>query len=416
MAARGKTASVRLTDILYSNLPYDMPVAYATVNSVYKRYGTDFLHAIRHLCDALPGESPVTTTELQYIHDNRSFIINDVSCFSNEVQPAEFLEYVSVPCEKINNPKTLILVFMQQFYLKNGNVCYYFLGTRFTDDVELQLQNTDNVSSITVNTRTLRSLDCLVRDLRCRTTRIETTALSDSQSGSTTPTHQHMFDDAARVTRLLLSKPPSAVDPACVFTSNGYIFCNDLSSKLSSGTAGETYREQVVCFAVRRLEYYRYHATTVTKSVALSLSSIFQATHSVDFFNEYLAVLSIIIMLHQEFDYIMEREMSLLLLRIENQLTTTEARTEFLKCNDLYEAFEKHQFVCQHKKSQCFERFSIEMYEETLRRMRKVAHYLMNGLHDEQLRESDRETITLLTWLVQQLGNRLRDIFSSDDM
>ena len=131
-----------------------------------------------------------------------------------------------------------------------------------------------------------------------------------------------------------------------------------------------------------------------------------------DFYYEYLVLLSIVIMMHNEFEFVLGRELRLITLRVEHQLTSEKSRTAFLNANGLYSKFEEHQLDCQHEKTNCFLLFILSTYECSLRHMRKIAHFLMYDLEDEKLRESDRETILLLTWLVQQLSNNLHEIFA----
>lgn len=407
------------TDIFYTNIPYGKTVAFATVEAGYKKYSADFLRVLQHLhresVDNGSSSYPVTATELRYINDNKQFVVNDVCCFSTEVQSFEFLDSVSLSCDRIKETSKPILVFLQRFGLTNGLTCYYFLGTRFTSDIELQIHNATEASSFQVDMSTLRPLDRVVEDLRASNANSSPVHLTDSckVDGENSPKPmQHDASYSARITKLILAPPTSSIISVSKFQANGFIFCNDLSPMLGVTTTADTFREQITFAAARRLEYYKYPSVHLTPFVVMMLSTSCAATDETEFNLEHLVILAIVILMHDQFEFILDRELRLMTLRVEHQLTSESARTTFLRANDLYEAFEHHQVDCQHDKTRCFILFILSAYEETLRRMRKSAHYLMYGIDESKLRDSDHQTIAILTWLVQQLSISLRDIFS----
>jgi hypothetical protein len=409
------------TDIFYTKIPYGMTVAFATVESGYKKYSADFLRVLQHLnresVDNGSSSHPVTAIELRYINDNKQFVVNDVCCFSTEVQSFEFLDSVSLSCDRIKETSKPILVFLQRFGLTNGRTCYYFLGTRFISDIELRIHNTTESSSFQVDTNTLRPLDRVVEDLRAINANSSPVHLTDSCrvdcENSPTPM-QHDPTYSARITKLLLAPPTSSIISSSKFQANGFVFCNDLSPMLGVNTTADTFREQITFAAARRLEYYKYPSVRLTPFVAMLLMTSCAAADPIDFNLEHLVMLAIVILLHDQFEFILDRELRLMTMRVEHQLTSESARTTFLRVNELYESFEHHQVDCQHDKTHCFLLFILSAYEETLRRMRKSAHYLMYGIDESKLRDSDQQTIAILTWLVQQLSTSLRDIFSDE--
>ncbi len=365
----------------------------------YKKLASDLLRVVlahSRTPDA-PG-GPITRDELLFIQNNmRILFMSSIQCFSDEVQPFEFPDPVVIPAlNTFADDLKLILVLVCNFCLASGDVDCYYLGFRFTDDLELRAQIPQG-NDILLPVDKLSSVYSLLHAVRART-------------AWTIPAPSSASPDAAPVPRAPdVRSLRDSVDVllACNQTTDtrrsdpgAFIFCR-LEAVPAAADGASVFIEQIVARAEARLWHYKTRSDAPVSE--RRLDTLFAASTASDFCHEFYAVLVLAVVLKCRAEYFVQCELALMALRVEKKLTDAATRRKFLELNGLLDPYTAHQATCAHAKYECFTQYVCEQYRATLDRLTRITDYLMYGIDPAQTRSSDQSSIDTLTLLVEKI-------------